>query len=174
MTWCLHHYLKDHSLLVVEFSVTVHTLFSHPSLHPALHPSALNVPTQPMLEFFSISLVPLFSIALSPLSLLFLLLSPQICLNYPPGGNRSPPQSGTNCFVRFMNPEPNPDKRTLVRTALLFVFAGVTDCAVIKVFIVPLRCSYVWERAWSLTAHQSCHKYGAGAKLQKMLRAQMK
>lgn len=67
--------------------------------------------------------------------------SPLIYLNHPPRENRSPPQSGTNCFVRFTNPEPNPDKRTLVRTAVLFVFARVTDCAVIKVFIVPPCCS---------------------------------
>lgn len=83
----------------------------------------------------------LLSIAFSPFPLLFLLLSPLIYLNHPPGENRSPPQSGTNCFVRFMNPEPNPDKRTLVRTAVLFVFARVTDCNVIKVFIVLLCCS---------------------------------
>ena len=94
-----------------------------------------------MLEFFSISLIPPLSIAFSPFPLLFLLLSPLIYLNHPPGENRSPSQSGTNCVVRFMNPEPNPDKRTLVRTAVLFVFARVTDCAVIKVFIVPPRCS---------------------------------
>lgn len=120
--------------------VLLYTLCLSSILVP-IHPSPLNVPTLLMLEFFSISLIPPLSIAFSPFPLLFLLLSPLIYLNHPPGENRSPPQSGTNCFVRFTNPEPNPDKRTLVRTAVLFVFARVTDCAVIKVFIVPPCCS---------------------------------
>lgn len=100
------------------------------------------------------------------------LSSTLIYLNHPPGENRSAPQSGTNCFVRFTNPEPNPDKRTLVRTAVLFVYARVTDCGVIKVFIVPLCCNC--GCGGSLAAHQSCHKYGAGAKWQEMLWAQIK
>lgn len=58
----------------------------------------------------------------SPFPLLFLLLSPLIYLNHPPGENRSPPQSGTDCFVRFMNPEPNPDKRTLVQNRCVICF----------------------------------------------------
>lgn len=133
---------------------SVHTFviyfMEHSSLHPLTHPSTLNVPTLPVHEFFSISLIPLLSIAFSPFPLLFLLLSPLIYLNHPPGENRSPPQSGTNCFVRFMNPEPNPDKRTLVRTAVLFVFAWVIcfclrDCTVIKVFIVLPCCSCGWR-----------------------------
>lgn len=65
------------------------------------------------------------SVAFSPFPLLFLLLSPLIYLNHPPGENRSLSQSGTNCFVRFTNPEPNPDKRFLVRAVSLFVFARV-------------------------------------------------
>lgn len=109
-----------------------------------------------------------------------LALSPLIFLNHPSGENRSLPQSGTNCFVRFTNPEPNPDKRTLVKAAVLFVFARITDCAVIRVFIVQLwmQGERKKERGrgkgpWSLTAHQSCHKNEAGAKWQEMLWAQM-
>lgn len=52
------------------------------------------------------------SIAFSPFPVLFL---PLINLNPPSGENRRPPQSGTNCFVQFTNPEPNLDKRSLVK-----------------------------------------------------------
>lgn len=72
----------------------------------------------------------------------FALLSSSLThLNRHPGENRGPLQSVTNCFVRFTNPEPNPDKRTLVKTAVLFVYAWVTYWCLIKVFIVLLCCA---------------------------------
>lgn len=140
LTYCLLCACSQTSLFVSEyFSILIVSFVLLDTLYLSLIP--FYVPTLPVVEFFSVSLIPPLSIAFSPFPLLFLLLSPLIYLNHPPGENRSPPQSGTNCFVRFTHPEPNPDKRSLVRTAVLFVFARVTDCAVIKVFIVPLRCS---------------------------------
>lgn len=132
-------------------------------------------PHCPWLNSFSISLIPPLSIAFSPFPLLFLLLSPLIYLNHPPGENRSPPQSGTNCFVRFTNPEPNPDKRTLVRTAVLFVFAGVSDCAVIKVFTVPMCCSCGCGEGPEASQHiKAVTNMAPGPEWREILRAQMK
>lgn len=64
------------------------------------------------------------STALSPFPLLFLRLSPLIYLNHPPGENRSPPQSGTNCFVRFMNPEPNPRQKNSCKDHFVICFCS--------------------------------------------------
>lgn len=148
-------------------------------IHPCIRPrplvwlASLNVPTPLIIEFllvfFSLRCRFLTIFTVIPASL----SAPLIYLNPPPGENRSPPQSGTNCFVRFTDPEPNPDKRTLVRTAMLFVCARLADCGVIKVFIVQL-CSNCGCREGSLAAHQSCHKSEAGAKWQERLWAQMK
>lgn len=119
-------------------------------------PISSNVPTLPAFNFCVSTVSPLF-VAFSPFPLLFLLLSTLIYLNLPPGENRSLPQSGTNCFVRFMSPEPNPDKRSLVRPLCYLFFAKVTDWAVIKVCFVPPCCICGDRKARSLTAHQSCH-----------------
>lgn len=99
----------------------------------------------------------LLSVAFSPFPLLFLLLSTLIYLNLPPGENRSLPQSGTNCFVRFMSPEPNPDKRSLVRP-LCYLFLPKLQIELLSKYALCLRVAFVeTEKARSLTAHQSCH-----------------
>lgn len=93
----------------------------------------------------TVSIHLLYSMLLSQLlltiSTVIVCLSAQIYLNHASGENRSPPQSGTNCIVRFMHPKAEPDKRRLVKAAVLFVFARLADCAVIKVFLLLLCCS---------------------------------
>lgn len=95
----------------------MYTLFiTHPCIHLHIHP-ILNGPILPMIEFL---LTQLLSHHFHCYFCSTVLLISDIFKPSPWGENRSPPQSGTNCFVRFTNPEPNPDKRTLVRTAVLF------------------------------------------------------
>lgn len=134
------------------------------SIQPSTRPLTLNVPTKNVVEFLCIWLIP-------PLSIFFLTISTVIPASLSsdifkpsPWGEQKPASIWNRLFCSVHESRTKPWQKNSCTEPLcylflpaLFVFAGE---------IVPLSkyllccCAAVVdaERAWSLAAHQSCHK----------------
>jgi len=135
----------------------------HPSSvhHLFIHPSISTVPTTASLSGCHSFLV------LTPSTVISVAL---VYLNRASGENRSSPQSGTNCFVRSMIPEPKRPTKELLLAVLYYLSpAQVTDCAAIKAhfslfvfFLFLLFCCWItlmfFSWGWHIKRRRRCHQ----------------